>query len=535
MKELILFSMIIFLVFIPTLQAQENSNSSEIITALELYKKGAYAQAIKNLDMILIKDKKLNKDGKIDYLKGICYSKLQEFDNAAKYLELAIKKENESKDIYYELGQAYYAAQEMKKSRQNFILSIKKDHLVDSSYYYVGYISQMLEEYELAQKSYTKIENSKEGLGQAASFQMGEVLLALAEQKQEYKKVRKDVDENVLPQLEYAYEMDNKATIAAQINKRIGELKEKYDLDENKMVNGRRLSPKRFALKLKQTSEHDSNVVSEAEQSTAKAQYISSLIWKSDFSVKDRHNFDKRFVITPDLRLTYTYHGTHRSNSDIRKNDAYSVIPKIKGAWEHTLNKYMSTMGLEIELNYTAKNDEGKGTLCHSGRTWSFALDEKILLWSKGDTILKIKRKQYDAKADSSDSYTNNFSITQMITLPKSQMLMGLFNADFIINPKSESNSQNAYMTRLDYIVPSLFVEPLQFSTALAYTITDTKLQRSTRGTETSLNPSITFAYKIAKIFELSLRYDYTKNTSKDKAAYDYKKHVIGLDFEMSI
>ncbi|MBF0314375.1 MAG: tetratricopeptide repeat protein [Oligoflexia bacterium] len=510
-------------------------SADDLGKALELYKKGAYAQALKNLDSASGSSLDKNVNSSIHYLRGLCYSKLQEFDSAVTNFETALQEGNSSNDIHYELGQAYYAARNMPKARAHFEASISKDYLSESSYYYIGYISQMLEEHQVAIQSYAKIKNAKEGLGQSARFQIGELLLTMAERKEDKQEIRSDVVTKVIPVLTGAYDMDPSSPVSKQVSKRMIEIKEKYDLDENKMVNGRRLSPKRFSLKFKESVEHDSNVVSEADQSTAKASYKSSLIMKADLNAKNIFAFKRRYLLTPEGRVTHTRHTTHRKNINIQKNDAYSLQPKVKAGLEHTLLAKMGTASFESEFNYTAKDDQANGHLRHSGRTWSFSLEEKLGLWSKGDSTLKLKRKQYDAKVDSSDSYTNNFSLIQMLSLPNTHTMMGLFNADFTTNPKSKSNSQNSFLTRVDYIVPTLFSDNLQLSAALAFTITDTKLQRATRGTETTINPSLTLSYKFLKLLEASFRYEFSKTNSKDKTAYDYKKHLFGLDIEVSI
>lgn len=509
----------------------------DLLHALELYKKGSYVQVINELNNIKSSDhpKDYKRSNSIHYLKGLSHNKLQEFDNAIKEFELSIKEGNTSPDIYYELGQAYYASRDMRNARKNFESSYKNNYLSESSLYYIGYISQMLEEYPIALESYGKIRDAKDGLGQSARFQAGEILLVQAEANQGKRANRKDVSKNILPIFVAAYEIDETSSLSKQIGKRIVEVKEKYNLDENKMINGRRLSPKKYSLKYKETVEHDSNVVSEADQSTAKANYTSSLILKSDLSAKNLFAFKRRYLVTPETRLTHTRHTTHRDNSNIQKNDAYSIQPKIKGGLEHTLFAKMGTTTFETEFNYTAKDDEANGHLRHSGRTWSFSLEEKLAIWARGDSTLKIKHKQYDAKTDSSDSYTNNFSLIQLISFANTHTIMGLFNADFTTNTKSESNSQNSYLTRVDYIVPTFLIDNLQASGAFAFTVTDTKLQKSSRGTETTLNPSLTIGYKFLKYFEASLRYEYSKTNSKDKAAYDYKKHLVGLDIEVGI
>lgn len=68
---------------------------------------------------------------------------------------------------------------------------------------------------------------------------------------------------------------------------------------------------------------------------------------------------------------------------------------------------------------------------------------------------------------------------------------------------------------------------------ALAITITDTKANKETRGTEVSLNPSVDLSKEINEKMKLSVNYDFSRNKSKH-TDYDYKKHVFSTEFRYS-
>ena len=51
--------------------------------------------------------------------------------------------------------------------------------------------------------------------------------------------------------------------------------------------------------------------------------------------------------------------------------------------------------------------------------------------------------------------------------------------------------------------------------------------QKATRGTEKTYNPGITFTKDLTKVLSGKLDYNFTFNSSKDKANYNYRKHVI--------
>ncbi|MBF0297478.1 MAG: hypothetical protein HQK51_02085 [Oligoflexia bacterium] len=522
----------------------KNQDRAKVMTnILEIYKKGNYATAVKELDDILGNDQSKAQKTHSDkqekeffatafYLRGLCYSKSQDFDKAIVDFKSALKLGNIAKDIHYELGQAYYAAQEMEKARNQFKYSAKANYMMTSSLYYLGYISQTLEQYSLALKYYQRInENSEKDIYQAANFQIAEIMLLQAETATD---PVESVKEDIIPQFEMAKKIDSKSVLAIEINRRINEIKDKYDLHENKMVNGRTLSPKGYTVSLKESTMYDSNVISEAEQTTQKASFKDTFYLKSDFTAKKRFIFAKRYVTSPTLRLTNNYNATHRGSGDIKKNDAYTINPFIDWQTEHKFGKKMATLTFDFDYNYTAKDVNKESILRFYSRTYSYGVAEKIAFFDIGDTTLKLKRKDYIANTYDTKSNTTSVSLTQNFAFQNKSLLLFLSNADFTTTPRNIDNSQNVYNLRGDYIIPDFYTN-YQLSFGLSFTLTDTMKQREARGYEQTINPSTSIARTFAKFFEITFKYDYTKNISKSKVAYQYNKHVVGFDFSINL
>ena len=68
---------------------------------------------------------------------------------------------------------------------------------------------------------------------------------------------------------------------------------------------------------------------------------------------------------------------------------------------------------------------------------------------------------------------------------------------------------------------------------AMATTITDTKEQKATRGTELTFNPSVDLARELSASSRISINYDFTKNKSDD-TNYSYSKHVFTTEYRFS-
>ena len=157
---------------------------------------------------------------------------------------------------------------------------------------------------------------------------------------------------------------------------------------------------------------------------------------------------------------------------------------------------------------------------------------ESYNYFSTVDTSFKIKRKKFTGENEAISNNTTSISGDQTISLANQHLLIALLEADFINNFNNTITNTDTYLARFDYLVPEIMPK-YTLGIALAVTITDTKEQKATRGTELSLNPSIDLSKEINEKMKLSINYDYTKNKSK-LSDYDYKKHVFSTEFRIS-
>ncbi|MBF0312708.1 MAG: tetratricopeptide repeat protein [Oligoflexia bacterium] len=496
------------------------------------YKKGAYGEVVK-----YIKEKNqgpLPKElmATLNYFEGLSFNKLQQFDKSVEAFDRAVAEGVSAPDVYYEQGQALYASQDLQKARKAFALSVKNEYLVPSSYYYIGHITQVLEQYHLALKYYKRISGATPDVAQAAGFQIAEVILAQAEKRPAPGEIVKDY---VIPQYEKAYNVDESSSLAGEIQRKIAELKEKYDLNEFKLVSGRTVSPKSYNVILKESLSYDSNVTTEAESASPKAAHIDSIINKTDLNSKKRFLFKRRVQLTPQLRLTHTRHNSHRANGDIVKNDAYTLQPQFESSVEHKAFGNMASFVFEGDYNHAQKNVFKNGKYHFYSRTYSLGVGEKLRPFGGilGESTLKYKYKLYYGREKSGTTYTHTLSYSQPFNFASKQMLLGFASADFTQAPNNKLNSQNVYTFRGDYIVPEFFFSTI-LTGALSYTLTDTRRQNRSRGTEQTINPSLSLAKSFAKYWEFTFRYDYTNNVSRNKAANAYHKHVWSTDLQLS-
>lgn len=525
MLRRLLLASLVFSIFISAHAA--NPETAKIIADFYgKFKKGSYLEATKTLKEL---EKYDNQKAFSYYWQGICNNKMQRFDDAIENFKKADALKANFKDMYYEYGQALYAADKLDPARKAFGKSVVNEHKVGVSLYYMGFISQTLEDHKLAINYYKKVdqlvvEEKKEVL-QASMYQLGEIYLIQAEKDQNPAKV---VKKFVIPQYELARDIDKSSSLAPEINKKIEALLEKYKLILLKMVNGRPTVRPRYYMKLSEEIKHDTNVILEANAVQNKAQYRASPLSKTE--AMGRYGFypNNRFSFFPEGKLNYTYH-TDRDQAAVFKNDNYNIMPAMRTYYEYTLFNAMATHLFDFDYGYNARDVYMRKELSFNSRTYTFMFGEKFNFFKMGETILRVKKKYFYSYTELSDSDTTTFGLEQTLNLPGGYTLMVVNTNDFSLVRNNQQNT-NTYTLRLDFITPRLFdwVTPtISFGT----TYNDPIRQRETRGMEKMYNPGLKLTRGLGKL-RINGKYDYTRNISKDKTAYDYTKSVYGLEFE---
>lgn len=527
----------IFLLFIFVLGncfAQEEANSSPTLSEdkavlkefYDFFKKGDYQDAITSL-------KKFEKDPEHTnfsvYWQAISYSKLQKFDEAIEYFRKADSLKLNYNDLYYEYGQALYAANKMEAAKKSFERSAAKNFKKAVSLYYVGFISQTLGDYKGAIAAYKKIDQltkaEKMETLQAAFYQLGEIYLIQAEK--ETNKV-KFIKRYVIPQYKLAFNVDQGTPIAGEIARKISEIEEKHGIIIARMINGRPTIRPRHYLKLSQIFNYDTNVILEANAVSNKAQYKDSWYSKTEGMARYGIYANKRYSLFPEAKINYTQY-FDRQNVSVYKNDNYTITSALRNNYEYNLFNKMSTTIFDLDYVYNERDVRQIKELSFNYYYYTFMLGEKLNFLKYGETILRIKKKYFYSYSDLSDSKTESFVFEQTLNLPHNNVLMLSSNNDFS-KVRSETQNTRSYAYRFDWITPrlwDLFTPTISFG----YTINNPYKQKESRGLEKQYAPGFKLTRGFGQL-RANFKYDYTRNISKDKTAYDYTKHVGGVEFE---
>lgn len=494
------------------------------------FKAGQYPKALEALNNM--KDSTL---GTKSYLQGLTYSKMQEYDKAAASFEIAIREKNNNSDLYYEYGQALYAANELKKAREAFKTSANNKFSRPASLYYVAHISQILEEHDVAKEYFTmaiKDKNSDAKMKQISQFQLGESLLAIAREKSaQPEDLNRRVERFILPMMNSAYNLDKRSALATEINQRISEVMVEFNLDPNLLVNGRRVNAKRYSGYVSQKIRHDDNISLVSEENNIQQSKKASFIFETEAYGNYDFILNKRYIISPEARFTYTQH-SNRTEPEVYQNDSFVMNFALKNKYEHKIKDLPASFLFDIDYSKTQKDWQAQKKKEFYAKSTTFTFGESFSYFNFGDTTVKLKRKNYVGASETISNHTTSFSADQTIFLPIQHLIVAMFEADFIDNFNNSSTNTNSFLFRLDYIIPE--IRPTYtLGLAMATTMTDTLDQRTTRGTEVSWNPSIDLAKDLSDKSKISINYDFTKNTSNDPN-YAYTKNVFTTEYRYS-
>lgn len=495
--------------------------------ALTDYKLGAYQGMVEKLENFKPKASDLSLKF---YLLGIGYNRLQNYEKGATALIQAARFKNDSPDLWYELGQALYATSALRKALTAFKKSASTNYKKPESLYYVAHISQILEDYKTARDVYVQlIENpgADSNLIQASRFQLGEVLLSMAETRDDASRL---VESYVLPQFIKAQEIVPQSDIATEIDARIKEIKTRYGLDPNRMRNGRVLPEKRWAIDFQQEINFDNNVTLATDVPTSQATQKESYVFDSTLSAQYVSSFKGRYLLEPNIRINQKKYA-ETSEPTVYQNDSYDITAGTVFKIEHQYKEQPASFGIGLDYKYIARDRLQQKDRIYYARSTTLSFFETLRLTKWGDTTFRFKYKDYSAYQSSLDNTTKTFAADQIAILPNGTLLIAIINADFI-DVENSRDSTNAYLFRVDHLRPN-FIGGFTLSAGLGVTFLDTKEQSDTRGTEKTFNPSFKLIKKLSQNVSMQITYDYTKNTSLDTTRYEYTKHVTGLRFRV--
>lgn len=493
--------------------------------ANELYSQGKYRGTIEELNRL--KDDRQNA-GFISYWKGMSYNRLQEFPLAERHFKKALSLGYNPQDLHYELGQALFASENLIEAKIHFSESFKRSFKRATSLYYMAFISKEMGEIENARSLFDSVRKLPDADGvearQAAHMQLADIEFEAAEKKPDvFRRMKSDV----IPLYEDAYDVNPDSPLAPRIKEKITQIQKKYELILFQLQNGRPAQVPPYFLRIAQEFGLDTNVTfAPAETTIAKARQASGF---SKTEAMGRYTFYyKNFLsFSPELRANNTYY--FNRVPEIHRNDNYLIAPALRTSFEHSLFNNPASLLVDYEFNEARRDVNAREKLEFSSRSHALMIGERFKIFSKGETVIRLRQRQFESFIPASDSSTTSVVFEQILGFEKHTFLfLGSLDRTRV---KSDVFDTDAAMLRIDWLLPK-FRDWFNPSIGMGLIVTDPINDRDARGIETNLNPSLRLSRSLGKNWRVNTRFEHQRNNSKDKKNFAYKKNIGALEFE---
>ena len=531
MKQLFIFLLLLF-------TSQSYSQEDLVAPALEAFKNGKYKQAYFLLKGIKSENEEVLL--KKTYFEALCLNRLKRFDLSIKKFQYIEKKNYTPKEFFYENGQANYALNNLEEARTSFSKSVQVGFQKSPSLYLMGYISQILEDFSSAEKNYRlllKEPTTKRSMRQVAVFQLTQVLIARLQNVKDKTKVVKYIKKTIIPQLNFALNINKRSSVAKDIIKKKEELEIEYGLNPLFLVNGKKLPPIPYTINLSQSFKYDSNITSSTDSTENLNSMKDTSILGTTIIANYTKPFKRMFTVQPGITLSLTTHG-RSYYSDVVKSNALSITTALNNTYEHKLFGNQASFLFNFDHSYSGTDSNSTGELSKittSSNGYTFTVGEKFKYFKFGDTTVNFKFKISKSSDDTQHNKVYTFSLNQIALLPTQHMLIFTHQTDLTRYDTATTSDTNTFLARFDYMIPEI-IPSYTLSFGFAGTFAPTLYESTTpeRGMEITWNPSAKITKKTTKNLSTTVSYSYTKKTSGNPASYAYTKQVTSIDLAYS-
>jgi hypothetical protein len=156
-------------------------------------------------------------------------------------------------------------------------------------------------------------------------------------------------------------------------------------------------------------------------------------------------------------------------------------------------------------------------------------LGERFKFFSFGETVVRLRERQFKSYIPLSNSKTLSLVVEQTVGLKNSTLL--LYSSLDRTRVNRDVFDTDALTLRADWLLPS-FRDWFNPSVGMGLTLTDPINDRSNRGLEKNIGPTLKFSKVLGKGFRLNSRLEHQQNISKDRTNFNYKKNIAALELE---
>jgi hypothetical protein len=158
----------------------------------------------------------------------------------------------------------------------------------------------------------------------------------------------------------------------------------------------------------------------------------------------------------------------------------------------------------------------------------SLMLGEKFNFFDFGESILRLRYRVLEGYTSGSDSNLASLVFEQIKNLNDSILIFYLSVDRFRV--RDNRFDTNSVTFRTDLLLPD-YKKMFSPNFGLAVTSTD-PVKDKNRGNELLINPSARLSREFGRNWRGHLKYDFQKNTSKDKENFSYTKSIYGVELE---
>ncbi len=503
--------------------------STELRKGISLYQNNYLNEALEMIKSIPLEP---NYQAAIHFWLGKIKYKLGFFLEARIHLEASLEALAPAlPEIYFDYANILYNLQELKEARHQFELSAFNNYKKVDSLYYVGFISQLLDEIDLAKKTYytlSKMPNMEPHMRQIVSFALAEIEFEQAKKIKNKKNQQTTFEKKIVPLLQETLKIDTQSRLVFEIYKKLIEARKLSGeiIPPENYANNQPFDSTKWNIYTSQNFGYDSNVIALANSSTLPVSQKSSLFSRNNVQVRKAWILSDRFFFAPEVDSTLLYY-LNQKESLVYKNNSWSNNVAIRSRMEYSILGSPTATGIDAEWNRFQRNTNGKGNLTLFSNTYTISVHQRLQLTTLGFTKLTLAYRSFKATSDTLDASNPAITLNQLLIFSNVISMNILLGFNWY-NAKTPFFAHHDI--RLSYalfVMNSIPHWNLFF--ALDYVWANTLSSRYVRGYEKTIIPSCNISYSISQLFSLDMSYSQINNLSLDHINFDYRRSLVNL------
>jgi len=454
------------------------------------------------------------------YRLALAYTKTQQYRPAiGKFLSLQ-KFEKIYPNIYFETARNYFTLTDYENAKKYFRFSASNGYRTEECEYFIAYSDYQSRKYNPAKQGFENLLNSKiPDIKQGSYMYLGTILYL--EERNNKKATFKEAKGN----LHKAVAINAQTEAGSQAQAVLNEIDRRLNPDRSH-------SSKRWAVNGNLGLEYDTNVLTEADlmdptRKTGKTGTKLSTGAGGSYAIID----SMRWTLKPNYSFSYGKYLT--SDSVVNKNDSLSNTVILNTDYKNAMYGKPYEVPNSFSVTHSMSDSDSDGTWTWSSLSAGYSPKFKYRLFgSNYSTIGAGWTYSYVPTNKLQSNYEYKFNLSQTYSVASlSTSIDGAYKNNYIPSNHDASFKKSVWEIGASLSHPVIW--KITGSTDGRFTFTD-NVNNSTRGREALYNFGLNFTRVFFKLFNVTASWNYSRQTSKDQANYQYSKHLLGLKSAIS-